>query len=87
METAPFVGALDALTTAPEVHYRGSAPGVGTVDVNVTNFGQLIGSVTEDGDTVQLLLAGGKLYVETLGRRASQYVTSSGRPRRSRTNG
>ena len=64
VETVPFVGALDALTTAPEVHYRGGVPGVGTVDVKVTNFGQLIGSVTEDGDTLQLLLAGGKLYVK-----------------------
>jgi hypothetical protein len=64
LETAPFIGALDALTAAAEVSYRGSVPGVGAVDVKVTNFGQLIGSVTEDGDTIQLLLAGGKLYVK-----------------------
>lgn len=77
VETVPFVGALDALTTAPEVHYRDSAPGVGTVDVNVTNFGQLTGSVTEDGDTLQLLLAAEKLCAKLSGA-GLRIVTSAG---------
>lgn len=64
VETAPFAGALNALTAAPEVHYRATVPGMGTVDVKVTHFGELIGSVTEDGDTVQLLWVGGKLYAK-----------------------
>ena len=64
METAPFAGAIDALTAAPEVHYLATVPGMGTVNVKVTNFGQLIGDIEDDGDSVQLLQVGGKLYVK-----------------------
>jgi hypothetical protein len=64
LATAPFAGALDALTTAPELHYRADVRGVGLVDADVTNFGQIIGSIAESGDTTQILQVGGKLYVK-----------------------
>jgi len=64
IDTAPFVGALDALTAAPDVHYQSTVPGLGTVDVKVTDFGQLLGTVTEDGGVYQVLDVGGTLYVK-----------------------
>lgn len=86
VETAPFAGAIDALTAAPEVHYLATVPGMGTVNVKVTNFGQLIGDIEDDGDSVQLLQVGGKLYVKP-GAAGLPGVISQGETQRLRASG
>lgn len=65
IETVPFIDALNALAIEPEVHYQGSVPDVGTVDVEVTDFGQIIGSVDNNGEAFNVLEVGGKLYART----------------------
>jgi hypothetical protein len=64
VETAPFIGALDALTTDPEVRYQTTISGVGPADVTVTNFGQAVGTVTADDGVYQVLELNGTLYVK-----------------------
>lgn len=64
LNQAPFAGAVAALASAPEVHYRTSAAGLGTVDVRATATGELIGTAEQDGQPVQLLRADGRVYVK-----------------------
>jgi len=60
----PFGSAVLALAGAPEVHYQSTVDGTGQVDVRVTNHDELIGTLSEDGQTYSLLGVGGKLFLK-----------------------
>jgi hypothetical protein len=64
LDQAPFAGAVAALASAPEVHYRTIAADLGTVDIRATATGELIGTAEQDGQPLQLLRAGGRVYVK-----------------------
>jgi len=64
LNQAPFAGAVAALASAPEVHYRTTAVDLGTVDVRATSSGELIGTAEQDDQPVHLLRADGRVYVK-----------------------
>jgi hypothetical protein len=62
---APFTDAVARLAAAPLVRYQLSADdGDVTVTASVTNHGEIVGSMTSDGDTIAILAAGGKIYAK-----------------------
>ncbi|MFR9800169.1 polymorphic toxin-type HINT domain-containing protein [Streptomyces sp. MS06] len=61
-DRAPFLGALVALSTAPEVHYR-----TASLDAHVTQHGELTGSITRAGQEYALLRVDDRLYVKPPG--------------------
>lgn len=61
--TAPFYGAVFALSAEPVVHYTGSAGGA-SWDIDATANGEQIGTVSAAGETINVLSVGGKLYVK-----------------------
>jgi hypothetical protein len=65
LNQAPFAQAIAALAAAPEVHYRTSIPELGTVDVRATSTGELVGTAEQDGQPVQMLRVGGRVYVKS----------------------
>jgi hypothetical protein len=60
----PFYMAVSDLALQPVAHYTGSTPDGGSWDLNVTGGGEGIGTVTEDGQQIDVLSVAGKTYVK-----------------------
>jgi len=60
----PFYSAVFDLSAEPVAHYTGSGSGA-SWDLDVTNNGEQIGTVTTDGETIHVLSVGGKLYIKS----------------------
>jgi uncharacterized protein YegL len=63
-QAKPFTAALAALAAEPMAHYQATISGVGLADVYVTPNDEMIGTVTQDGDTINVLVADGTEYVK-----------------------
>jgi hypothetical protein len=65
LATDPFAEAVANLATAPAVHYQSSLDNGSTMlDVRVTSYGEMVGTITMDGDTASVLAVGGQTYLK-----------------------
>lgn len=63
-ERKPFIAAVYALSAAPDVRYQSRISGVGLVDVRVTNHDEMVGTITQGGQSYGLLQVAGRLYLK-----------------------
>jgi hypothetical protein len=63
-EREPFIAAVYALNSAPDVRYRSEISGMGLVDVRVTSHDEMVGTITRDGRSYGLLRVAGRLYLK-----------------------
>jgi hypothetical protein len=61
-DRAPFFLAVDNLLLLPAAHYTGTAAGGESWDLEATNGGEMYGTVTADGQSIDVMTAGGTTY-------------------------
>lgn len=61
-DRAPFFLAVDNLLLLPAAHYTGTAAGGVSWNLNAMNSGEMYGTVSSDGQSVDVMTAGGTTY-------------------------
>jgi uncharacterized protein YegL len=75
-QAKPFTAAISALAAEPMAHYQANLGGLGTANVYVTPNDEMIGTVTDDSDTIDVLVADDREYMKL----PSSDLPASGNP-------